>query len=119
MIRQGEQEHLAGNVRVALLVGFLLGALQQADGVAAGLNLLGTLHLGQLVDLLGEAGGQGRHLDTGAFEQGLGAVVLLQHGQQDVGRLDVGVVAGHRQALGLGERFLEFGGELVESHGGS
>jgi hypothetical protein len=116
VVGQGEQEHLAGDVGVALFVGFFLGALQQADGVAPGLDLLGTLHLGQLIDLLLQGGGQRGHLDARLFQQGLGAIVLAQHGQQDVGRFDVGVLACDSQALGVGQRFLKLGGEFVESH---
>ena len=41
------------------------------------------------------------------------AVVLRQHGREHVHRLDVGVVARHREALGLGERLLELAGEFV------
>jgi len=118
VVAQGQQEHLAGDVGVAHLVGFLFGALQQAHRVTAGLHLVGALHLGQLVDLLVQRSGQRRHLDARPFEQRLGAIVLLEHGQQDVRRLDVGVIARDGQALGLGEGFLELAGELVESHGG-
>jgi len=80
------------------------------------LDLIGALHLRQAVDLGLQVLGQGRHLDTCFFEQGLGAVFLADHGQQDVGWLDVRVVARHGQALGLGQRFLKLGGEFVESH---
>ncbi len=116
MIAQGQQEHLGGDVGVAGLVGFFLGPLQQAHRVAAGLHLLGALHLRQLVEALFQGGGQRGHLDPGLFQQRAWAVVLAEHGQQDVGRFDVGVVAGDRQALGLGQGFLEGGGEFVESH---
>ena len=42
---------------------------------------------------------------------------LAQQRQQQVNRFDVGVVVAQGQALGLGQGFLEFGGEFVESHG--
>ena len=57
-------------------------------------------------------------VDAGAREQRLRAVVLRQHRRQHVHRLDVGVVARDRQALRVGERLLEGGRQLVESHGG-
>ena len=55
-------------------------------------------------------------LGGGALQQGLGALLLAQHGHQQVLGLDVGVVVGQGQALGLAQGFLELGGEFVESH---
>ena len=57
--------------------------------------------------------------DAGAGEQRRGAAVLLreQRGEQ-VLRLDEAVVVAERQALGVGERLLELGGQLVETHRG-
>jgi len=80
-------------------------------------NLLLPLHAGQALD-----GGlrllrQPRRIDPGARQQRLGPVFLLQHGRQQVLRLDVGVVVPQGQRLRVGQGFLELGGEFVESHG--
>ena len=58
------------------------------------------------------------HGDAGAGEQRRGAAVLLleQRGEQ-VLRLDEAVVVAERHALGVGERLLELGRQLVETHG--
>ena len=57
------------------------------------------------------------HIDTGALQQGARAVLLAQHGHQDVLGLDVGVVIAESKRLRLGQRFLEFGCQFVKSHG--
>ena len=58
------------------------------------------------------------HVDARALQQRLRAIGLAQQGQQQVGRLDVGVVGAQRQRLGLAQGFVELGGEFVESHEG-
>jgi hypothetical protein len=82
--RTGQQEQLAGNELVAALDGFLLGGLQQRDQVAADLHLLLALHLGQALDGGLGRSQQARHVGTRALQQRLGAVVLAQHGHQQV-----------------------------------
>ena len=57
--------------------------------------------------------------DARSLQQGLRAIGLAQHGQQQMSRFDVGVVIAQRQGLGFAQGFLEFGGEFVESHGHS
>jgi hypothetical protein len=53
----------------------------------------------------------------GAGEQRRGAAVLLREQRREqVLRLDEAVVVAEREALGIGERLLELGGELVEAH---
>ena len=59
---------------------------------------------------------QRRHVHARALQQGLGALVLAQHGQQHMGGLNEGVVVSQRQRLGFAQRFLKFGGEFVKSH---
>jgi hypothetical protein len=44
---------------------------------------------------------------------------LAQHGHQNVGRLDIGVVAPEGQRLRVAQGFLELGGEFVNTHGNS
>jgi len=117
-VGQREEEHLAGDELVAALGGLLVGGLQQLQQVAAGLHALArALHAGQALEGGVHRGGEGGGVGTGAVQQRLGAVGLLQHGGQHVGRLDVGVVARTRQALGVAQGLLEGGGELVGSHG--
>ena len=58
-------------------------------------------------------GQQARHIDAGALQQGARAVLLPQHGHQQVGRFDVGVVVAQGQGLRLAQGFLEFGGQFV------
>ncbi len=95
------------------LIGFLFGGLQQADEVAADLDLLLTLHLGQFVHRRLGARQQARHVDAGALQQGAWAVFLPQHRHQQVGRLDIGVIVAQREGLRLAQGFLEFGGQFV------
>ena len=115
-VGQRQQEHLAGHELVAALDAFLLGGLQQADQVGAGLHLLLARHGGQALDgglgVLAQLG----HVDAGALQQRLGAILLAQHGRQQVHGFDVGVVVAQGQRLRVGQGFLELGGEFVESH---
>ena len=106
-----------GDELVVALDGFLLGRLQQLAEFGADLHLVMALHLRQLLD--GRFGGlqQAGHVGAGALEQRARAVVLAQHGDQQVDRLDVGVVVAQGERLGVGEGFLEFGGEFVLAHG--
>ncbi len=53
---------------------------------------------------------QARHVDPGALQQRLGAIVLAQHGGQHVGRFDESMVLAQGQRLGFAQGFLEFGG---------
>jgi hypothetical protein len=113
----GQQEQLAGDELVVALDGFLLGGLQQLGQVGADLHLVVALHLGQLLD--GGVGGlaQAGHIGAGTLEQRARAVVLGQHGGQQVHGFDVGVVVAQGQRLGVAQGFLELGGEFVLSHG--
>mmetsp|Transcript_6214 Transcript_6214/g.25125 ORF Transcript_6214/g.25125 Transcript_6214/m.25125 type:complete len:674 (-) Transcript_6214:1823-3844(-) len=117
-IGQGQQEHLAGDELVAALAGFLFGGLQQRHQVPPGLHRLArTADLGQAGDQSVERRLQRRRLDACPLQQRARAVVLGQHRRQHMDRLDIGVVAGDGQALGLAQGFLEAGGELVGTHG--
>ena len=72
---------------------------------------------GQPLDRAAERLPELGHGDAGAREQRRRAAVLLreQRGEQML-RLDEAVVVAERHALRVGERLLEFGGELVEAH---
>ena len=116
-VAQGQQEQFAGNELVAALDRFLFGRLQQADHVAPDLDLLLSLHLGQALERRLGRGEQARHVDAGTLQQGGRAVLLAQHGEQHMGRLDIGMVLAQRQCLGVAQGFLKFGGEFVDTHG--
>ena len=74
--------------------------------------------LGRSLDRRLERRLQPGHGDAGAGEQRCGPAVLLgEQRRQQVLRLDEAVVVAEREALGVGERLLELGRELVEAHG--
>ncbi len=45
------------------------------------------------------------------------AALLIEQRHHDVGRLDELVVASYGEALGVGQRHLELGGESIGTHG--
>jgi hypothetical protein len=117
--RRRQQEELGRDELVAALGGFLVGEVQQpvevpGDGEVA----LVALDLRHALDRVLEPLLQGRGIGPGALEDGRGAAVLLvEECEQQVLGLDEAVVAGERQALGVGQRLLEFGGQFVDAHG--
>ena len=101
------------------LLRFLVGQVEQVDRVAADLisppvpSTFGRRSMRALQRRL-----QRRHVDAGALQQrARAAVVLVQQRREQVLRLDVLVVVAERQALRVGQRLLEFGGQFVETHG--
>ena len=117
-VGQRQQEHLAADELVAALGGFLVGRLQQLHQVAPGLHrLAAALHLRQVADGGFHGRDQRPGIGAGAVEQRTRPVGLLQHGGQQVRRLDIRVVAGDGQTLGIAQGLLEGGGELVLAHG--
>jgi hypothetical protein len=52
------------------------------------------------------------------LQNGFGAIVLLEHGDQQVLGLYVCMVFAQGQRLGVRQGFLELGGEFVNSHVG-
>jgi hypothetical protein len=99
------------------LMAFFFCGLQHANELGAGLHLILALHGRQPLD--GSLGRrqQAGHVGTRALQQCLGAVVLLEHGHEQVHGLDISVVIAQRNALGIAQGFLELGGEFVETHG--
>ena len=116
-VGQRQHKQFAGDELVTALDGFLFRGLHQLAQLGADGDLVVALDLGQLLDGVFHGRGHGRHIRAGALQQGLGAVVLAQHGGQQVQGVDVGVVVTQGQGLGVGQGFLEFGGELVDAHG--
>jgi hypothetical protein len=117
-VGQRQQHQLAGDVLVAALEAFLLGGLQQRTSSRPTWTCSWPCTWGRLCIALG-AGQQAGHVDAGALQQRARAVLLPQHGHQQVLGFDVLVVVGQGQALGLAQGLLELGGEFVESHGKS
>ena len=117
-VRQGKQEELAGDELVAPFERLLLGSLHQRHQVAAYLNLFLALYGRPLVHGGLGRGQQALHIDTGALQQRARAVLLAQHGHQNVLGLDIGMVVAEGKRLRLSQRFLEFGCQFVKSHGG-
>ena len=118
VVGQRKQEQFAGDELVAALARYLVGQVEQIAELARNADLAAlAFDLGQAVDRLFGRGLQRRHVDAGAREQRTGAAVLLvQQAREQVLRLDKAVVVGQRQALRVGERLLELGGEFVETH---
>src|SRR5690606_34076777 len=99
--------------------GFLVGEVEEVGEVAGDVDLAaGALHLRQPRDGFGEPLAQRPDVHPGPLqERGGAAVLLVEEREQQVLRLDEAVVVGERLALGIGQRLLEAGGELVDSHG--
>ncbi len=115
VVSHRKQKHLARNEAVAAPLRFLVGRVQQRIQFAADLHLaVAALHLRQALDQRIERLRQGGDVDAGALQQRPRArIALPQHRQQDVRRVDVGVVVTDRDRLRIRQRFLEFGGEFV------
>ena len=92
-----------------------LGVAWEADVVSAHRMPEEMLDYGrQAADRGLEGFAQPRQVDPGAREQrGRAAVFLRNQGAEEMDRLDIGIVVAHGQALRVGERLLEFGGEFV------
>jgi hypothetical protein len=114
----GEQEQLGSDVLVAALLRFLVGDVEELRQLARDVHLAGgAFHLRQLLDGLGETLAEKLRIASRLADQaGDAAVFLAEEREQQVGGLDVLLVAAERQALRLGEGFLQLGGELVKAH---
>jgi len=120
VVRHGKEEELRGDVLVAALLRFLVGQVEEVGEVAPDLDLAAVaFDLGQAVDALPQAFAELRHVDPGpGGERGRPAVLLVEQRREDVHRLDELVVRADSQALGVGQRLLEFGGQAIEPHHG-
>jgi hypothetical protein len=117
VLGQGQQEHLRGDELVAGLLRFLVGDIEQVGQVAADADFAAVaFDLGQALQRLRQRRLQPADIGAGALQQrGGAAVVLVEQGQQQVLRLDELLVVAHGQALGIGKRLLELGGEVCRS----
>ena len=118
VVQRRQQEQLGGDVGVVALHRLLVGQVQQVVEVARNRHLAAlAFHLGQAGQRLGQRRLQRRHLRAGARQDGRrAAAFLVQQGEQQVLRLDVGMVAADGKALRVGKGLLELGGELVKTH---
>ena len=83
------------------------------------MNVAGlTLHQRQPIQHLAQLGLQQIDVDTGFCQQVANhAARLVQHGRQQVYRLDKLVLAANRQRLGVRQRELKFACQFVHPHG--
>ena len=91
-VGQCQQKQFAGHKLVPAFEGLLFGRLQQRHHVAPNLHLLMPLHLRQLLHCGICGRQQSCDVHARAPQQGIGTVILAQHGHQHVGWLDVLVV---------------------------
>lgn len=107
---------LAMNWSPRLIASFSV-ACSSRPRLGADLHLVLALHLGQALDGVLRRRLQGGHVGAGTLRQRARALLLPQHGGQQVHGFDIGVVIAQRERLRVGEGFLELGGEFVETHG--
>jgi hypothetical protein len=95
VVQRRQHEPLAGNEGIAVLLGQLVGLVQQAPQVVAHRDVAGLAgHLGQRVQRLGQALAQHRHVHPGLGQQRTRAAALLvQQRAEQVNRFDDAVVA--------------------------
>ncbi len=94
-----QQEEFARDELVIALEGLLLGRLQQPGQIGADLHHIVALHLRQALEGTLDGRAEAGHIDAGALEQRARPVVLPQHREQQVCRLDVGVVVRERKPI--------------------
>ena len=109
-VGQGQQKKLAGHKRIAAFERLFFSGLQQFDQIGADLYLVLPSHLRQPFNSGSGGRQQAVDVDTRSLQQGFGAVLLLQHGQQNVCGVDVGVVFAQSQTLSVAQGFLELSG---------
>ena len=118
VLQRREHEQLRGDVLVATLLRVFVGEIKEFRQVIGDVHLAAAaFHRGHAVQHLADLGAQGIGVHVGLGEQRTrGATILIQQRRQHVHRLDELVIAPDGQALRLGQRHLEFGGEFVHAH---
>jgi hypothetical protein len=111
-------EHLGRDELVAVLLGLLVGDIQEVIEIPGDLDLpAGALDLRQPVDRRLERALQLADVDPGLLQEQRGRpVVLGKQCREHVRRLDIGVVVPNGHALGIGQGLLKLRGELVGPH---
>jgi len=114
-----DQKRLGGDELVTALLRVLVGEIEQIGKFARNLDFSTmTFDLGQPVNALFERLPQCLNPDPGVRQQwGNAPLTLGEQGMQQMLRLYELIVVADCQALGIGDRLLQFGGEFVETHG--
>ena len=115
-IGQSQQKEFTGNECIASFEGLFFGGLHQLDQFRPHLNLILTCDLWQPLHSRIGSRHQRCHIDASPLQQRFRAILLLQHGQQNVGWIDVSVIFAQGQGLSIAQRFLKLRGEFVNSH---
>ena len=113
-----EHEQLAGNELIAALLGELVGDVEQLVEIVAEQHLAGrSFHLRRPIERGREFRAQLGDIGARLLEQWTrGAALLVEQRRHQVHRLDVLIVATDGERLGIRQRRLEFGRQLVHSH---
>ncbi|MNM52088.1 hypothetical protein D3C81_631600 [compost metagenome] len=121
VVHRSEQEPLAGDELIVVLLGQLVGVVEQATEVVAHRQVASLAgHLGQRIQRFSQPLTQHRHVDACVGQQRTAAAAgLVKQRAEHVYRFDDVVVAANGQRLGVGQRLLEVGGELIHPHGSS
>ncbi len=118
LIHGGQQHQLAGNELIALLLRQAIGLIQQARQLLRQADVAGRVaDSGQTLQRLTQGGAQGGNIKADLHQQRLDrAVLLFNQRQQQVQRINLGVVAADRHGLGVGQGDLELAGHTVNAH---
>ena len=93
VIGQGQKKQFTGNVLVLAFEAFFFGRLDQTHQLAPHLHLILALYLRVTCHHLLRVLQQGRHRHACAHQQRLGPIGLAQHGDHQVGRLNISLVS--------------------------
>ena len=118
IVGDSKQEHLARDERVAQLLRFLVGLIEKAGELTAQLDVaVGALHLRQARDGFVDSCLQGLNMHARTREQrARGAILLRNQRREHMHGLEILVAPADGDALRVGQGFLKFGGEFVDSH---
>ncbi len=113
-----EHEQLARDVLVVLLLGELVGEIEELAEIVADVNLTaGAFDARQPVDRIAELGTQQVDVAARLREQAAHrATLLVQQRHHQVRRLDELMVLPHGERLRISERHLELAGQFIHSH---
>ena len=119
VLDRGQNEQFGRDVLVLALLRELVGLIEQATELIGDMHVTGrALHRRQAVQRLAKRRAQLVHIDVGLGEQmAYRAPLLIEQCRQQVRGLDELVVTAHRNALGIGQRHLEFACQSVHPHG--
>ena len=118
VVAQREQDHLAGDELVAALLRFPVGEVQQRPELATDLHFAaGAADFRQALERALEGVDEAADIHAGALQQRTAAAfALIQQRRQQMDGIDVLVVIANGETLGVRQRFLQLGGEFVDTH---